>query len=150
MIESNSFTTAAVQAAPDYLNKEGSLARTEKLVNSAADKGADLAVFPEAFISGYPYFIWLGAPMWYHSFYKWWVKSSIEVPGPETDRLCVAARETETFLVIGVNEIEGETIYNTQLFIDQTGELVGKRRKVMPTHVERSVWERGMAAICLP
>lgn len=137
------YTAAAVQASPVYLDKEETLKKTENLIEEASNQGADLIVFPEAFISGYPYFAWLGTPMWYHEFYKEWYKSSIEVPGPEIDRLGRAAREAGAFLIAGVNEIDGETIYNTQVFIDEKGELVGKRRKLMPTHVERTVWGMG-------
>lgn len=138
------FTAAAVQAAPVYLDREKTLEKTIALIEEAAQKhDAQLVVLPESFIPGYPYFIWLGTPMWSHDLYKQWFKNTIEVPGRETDALCDAARRSGTFVVIGVTEREGNTAYNTLLFIDDQGRILGKHRKLVPTHVERTVWGIG-------
>lgn len=138
------FKAAAVQAAPVYLDREKTLEKTIALIEEAAQENdAQLIVFPESFILGYPYFIWLGTPMWSHDLSKRWFKNTIEVPGRETEALCDAARRTGTYVVIRVTECEGNTAYNTLLFIDDQGRILGKHRKLVPTHVERTVWGIG-------
>ncbi|MEA2251894.1 MAG: nitrilase [Solirubrobacteraceae bacterium] len=137
------FVAAAVQAAPVYLDTDQTVQKTIGLIEEAARKDAQLIVFPESFIPGYPYFAWLGTPMWSHGLFKRWFAASIEVPGPETEALGAAARRANAYVVIGVTERDGNTAYNSLLFIDNEGRLIGKHRKLMPTHVERTVWGMG-------
>jgi predicted amidohydrolase len=67
----------------------------------------------------------------------------VEVPGPATDALCRAAREHGVHLVVGINELDGGTIYNSLLFVSDEGSILGVHRKLVPTHAERIVWGRG-------
>jgi len=84
---------AAVQAAPVYLNKEASLEKACRLIAQAAERKADLIALPEAFLSGYPYWVWFktigeGVPYAVRLF-----ETSVKVPGPETEALGEAARK---------------------------------------------------------
>jgi nitrilase len=139
---------AAVQAAPVFLNREASVDKACRLILEAGRNRADVVGFPESFISGFPH--------WFHffktedaeskHFYKELFKNAVVIPSQATDALCGAAREAGSYVVIGLNEkAEGSmgTIYNTQLFISNKGEILGKHRKIVPTVYERLVYGGG-------
>jgi len=139
---------AVVQAAPVAFDCEGTLERAARLVAEATAAGAQLVVFPEAFVSGYPKGADFGARVgsWTPEGREWFRRyhaSAIDVPGPATERLGEIARERGVFLVIGVIERAGGTLYCTALFIDPVGTLLGKHRKLMPTAMERLIWGFG-------
>ncbi len=139
---------AVVQAAPVAFDVERTLEKAQRLLDEAASGGARLVVFPEAFVTCYPRGVTFGATIGWRTpegrelFRRYW-ESSIDVPGPVTDRLGEMAREHSVYLVIGVVERAGGTLYCTVLFFDPAGELMGKHRKVMPTAAERLVWGYG-------
>jgi nitrilase len=139
-------TVAAVQAAYVLMDRKATLAKVEELMADPAVRAADLVVFPEAFVPGTP--IWIdGARIW-DGDEQWFVMladQAVVVPSEATDRLGAAAREAGVYLVIGINEREstGSTIYNTLLYFDADGNLLGKHRKLMPTGSERTVWGMG-------
>lgn len=140
-----SVKVAAVQAAPVFLDLEASVDRAIDLLESAAADGAQLVVFPEAFLPGPP--VWVDEVLAGEDA-AWHVRlleQSVVVPGPVTRRLGAAAKRTGTVVVIGVNERDphGGTVYNTVLYFDADGQLLGKHRKLVPTHAERLVWGRG-------
>jgi len=139
---------AVVQAAPVAFDCEATLERAARLVAEATAAGAQLVVFPEAFVSGYPKGADFGARVgsrtpegreWFRRYHA----SAIDVPGPATERLGEIARERGVFLVIGVIERAGGTLYCTALFIGPDGTLLGKHRKLMPTAMERLIWGFG-------
>jgi nitrilase len=139
-------TVAAVQAAYVLMDRKATLAKVEELMADPAVRAADLVVFPEAFVPGTPIWIdgariWDGDEQWFAMF----ADQAVVVPSETTDRLGAAAREAGVYLVIGVNEREstGSTIYNTLLYFDASGTLLGKHRKLMPTGSERTVWGMG-------
>jgi nitrilase len=137
---------AAVQAAYILMNQKACVDKAVELLHQAAAAGAAIVVFPEVFIPGTP--IWIDtAPIWDGDgdWYAMLVEQAVVVPGPVTDILSAAARDTCTYLVIGVNEREphGATIYNTTLYFGPDGALIGKHRKLMPTGSERTVWGMG-------
>ena len=114
----------------------------------AAASGARLAVFPEAFIGGYPKGSDFGARVGSRTpegraLYRRYHEGAIDVPGPATDRLGEAARTHQMWVVIGVIEREGGTLYCTALFFAPDGTLAGKHRKLMPTAMERLIWGFG-------
>jgi nitrilase len=139
---------AVVQSAPVAFDAEATLAKVERLAAGAADGGAELVVFPEAFVSCYPRGMTFGATMGARSpegrawFRRYW-ESSVDVPGPAVDRLAAIARDHAIHLVIGVVERDGGTLYCTALFLGPDGTLLGKHRKLMPTAAERLVWGFG-------
>ncbi|HET9563011.1 MAG TPA: nitrilase-related carbon-nitrogen hydrolase, partial [Mycobacterium sp.] len=137
---------AAVQAAYTLMNQEACVDKAVSLLHQAAAEGAGIVVFPEVFIPGNP--IWIDTvPIWDGDgdWYALLVEQAVVVPGPVTDTLAAAARETGTYLVIGVDEREphGTTIYNATLYFGPDGTLLGKHRKLMPTGSERTVWGMG-------
>jgi nitrilase len=137
---------AAVQDAPALLDRDGCLAQVEELTAEAARQGANLVVFPEAFVPGPP--VWIDAVLPGDDA-EWHVRlldNAVSVPGAAVDRLAAAARRAGVVLVVGVNEREqpnGGTVYNTVLTFGPDGELLGRHRKLVPTHAERLVWGMG-------
>ena len=133
---------AAVQATPVILDLEASVDKAVGLVAQAHEAGAQLAVLPEAFLSLYPSNAWASSAAQFTGFDELWERmwqSSIDVPGPEVDRLVDACREHGLVCAIGVNERESErpgTLYNSLLLVGPGG-LLWKHRKLMPTHQER-------------
>lgn len=145
MLDLPKFKAAAVQASPVFLNADATVEKAIGIIAEAAGNGASLVAFPEVFVAGYPYWNWIMTPVqgskWYEKLYT----NSITVPGPETDRLCKAAKQYNCHIVIGVNERGpsfGE-LYNTNLIIDNKGNLIGKHRKLVPTWAEKLTWTGG-------
>lgn len=139
---------AVVQAAPVAFDLDASLDKLERLTAEAAQQGAQLAVFPEAFLSAYPRGLTFGAavgsrtPGGRDDYLRYW-QSAVEVPGPAVERLGRVARLNRLHLVVGVIEQDGGTLYCTVLFFDDAGNYLGKHRKLMPTAAERLVWGYG-------
>jgi nitrilase len=133
---------AAIQATPVVLDAEGCVAKAERLLHEAADRGAQLAVLPECFIPLYPSNAWgrgaAGFGGWDELWERLWA-NSVDVPGPLLERLVAVCRDRELFCVIGVNERESQrpgTLYNTMVYLGPAG-VLARHRKLMPTHHER-------------
>jgi aliphatic nitrilase len=141
----NKFKAAAVQTSPVFLNAEKTIDKAITFIKEAVGNGSQLIAFPEVFVSGYPYWNWIMTPVqgskWYEKLYK----SAITVDGLEVKRICDAAKEFNIHIVIGINE-KGASfgeIYNTNLIIDNNGNLIGKHRKLVPTWAEKLTWTSG-------
>lgn len=137
---------AAVHAASAFLDRDGSVEKACRLIKESAAQGARLIVFPESFIPGYPYWIWThtalnGAKLFHELF-----SNSVEIDSEAVARLGTAAREAEAYVIMGVTEREGTTLYNTILYFDDRGQVIGRHRKLSLTHVERIIWARGDGA----
>jgi predicted amidohydrolase len=140
------FTVAAVQASPVYLDRDATVEKACRLIREAADNKAKIIAFPETFIPGYPYWNWINAPIDGYDWYKKYRKQAVDVPSPVTKQLCRVANHTDTFVVMGITERDPATtgtLYNTNLIISDQGELLGKHRKIVPTHAEKLTWGRG-------
>ncbi len=146
-----SVTVACAQVEPVVLDREASLARLDAVAGEAAGAGAELVVFPEAFIPAYPSSAWArflagwDDPRAKAAFARL-AAESVEVPGPAADRLGEIAREHGIWLVTGVTEIDPErpgTLYNTLLYHDPEGALALHHRKLVPTNHERLIWGQG-------
>ncbi|RRT66988.1 hypothetical protein B296_00018563 [Ensete ventricosum] len=122
--------------------------KAERLIAEAASYGSQLVVFPEAFIGGYPRGSTFGVAIGSRSAkgkeeFRKYHAAAIDVPGPEVDRLAALAGKYKIFLVMGVIERAGYTLYCTVLFFDPQGQYLGKHRKLMPTALERVIWGFG-------
>jgi len=141
---------AAAQAAPVFLNKEKTVKKVCKLIQKAGSNGAKLVVFPEAFIPGYPDWVWVvpnSESKILNELYSELVQNAISIPDKWTNKLCDAAKSAKINVVIGINERNNESsnssLFNTLLFIDDKGKIIGKHRKLIPTGGERLVWAQG-------
>jgi nitrilase len=146
----DSYKIAAVQAAPVYMDRDATVEKACRLTAEAARSGARLVVFTESFIPAYPDWIWMVPPgqmSLNQQLYGELLEQSVVIPGPAIDRLCQAARGAGVYVVIGVNErnIEGSggTLFNTLVYIDPDGNLLGRHQKLVPTAPERTVWAYG-------
>ena len=136
-------TGAAVQFSPDLNSCQGTVERVRDWVGKAAAAGAQIVVFPETCIPYYPYFSFVLPPVAAGKAHLKLIEESVEVPGPITESLGAMARDHALVLVVGVNERDHGTLYNTQLVFNADGALVLKRRKITPTYHERMIWGRG-------
>ena len=139
---------AVIQAGTSLFDTPRTLDRMEAHCDAAAAQGVELAVFPEAYVGGYPKGLSFGAilgsrfPEGREDYLRYW-KSAIDVPGAETARIGSFAAKMKAHLVVGVIERDGATLYCTALFFGPDGALLGKHRKLMPTGTERLVWGQG-------
>ena len=137
---------AAAQIAPDLTSEGGTLARVVETLGDAARQGVELIVFPETFVPYYPYFSFVQPPVLQGADHLLLMQRAPTVPGPLTDAVAAAARELGMVVVLGVNERDHGSLYNTQLVFDADGRLALKRRKITPTYHERMVWGQGDGA----
>ena len=142
-----SFKAAVIQAAAAGFDLERGLDKVARLASDASARGAELAVFPEAFLPAYPRGLAFGTVVGDRTaegrdHFRRYFDASVDVPGPAVDRLAGIAAENSLYLVIGVVERDGGTLYCSALFFSPEGYL-GKHRKLMPTAAERIVWGFG-------
>ncbi len=150
MEQQDSHRIAAVQASSILLDLEASLDKACGLIREAAAEGARLVVFPEAFLPGYPVWVWFMPGGHTHPLRELYTElhaNSVSVPGPATEVLGAVAAECEVTVAIGVNERNSEssdsTLFNTLLYIGPDGAVLGRHRKLVPTSAEKLVWGRG-------
>jgi len=148
MTEYSEFRLAAIQAAPVYFDRDASTEKACRLIREAGQKGATIAAFGETWLHGYPFFIHnstLRDPLPWKAAAEY-LANAVEIPSPTTDKLCEAARSASIDVVIGVVERDPQTqgtAYCTILFISNEGHILGRHRKLKPTHKERAVWGEG-------
>lgn len=145
MIQFHKFKAAAVQTSPVFLNVDKTIEKAISFIKEASSNGAQLIAFPEVFIAGYPYWNWIMTPVQGSKWYEQLYKNSVAVTDEAMKPLFQAAKEFNMHIVIGINE-RGDSygeIYNTNLIIDNTGTLIGKHRKLVPTWAEKLTWSSG-------
>lgn len=140
------FTLGAAQIQPEYHDREGSLNRAYKYIEKAGGENVDLLAFPETYVPGYPYWRGTSISRWTELMVEL-QKNAISVDGGVIGELEEKVRENDLNLALGCNELSdlpgSETLYNTILFFSRDGKLLGRHRKLMPTHEERAIWGRG-------
>jgi nitrilase len=139
---------AVVQAAPVPFDREATISKLRTLVAGASSQGAQLIVFPEAFVTAYPKGLDYGARVGMRTpegrrQFRYYFESAVELRGPEVKAIGEIAAKYSVYLVVGVIERELGTLYCTVLFFDPGGALLGKHRKLMPTAMERLIWGFG-------
>ncbi|MBI5719747.1 MAG: carbon-nitrogen hydrolase family protein [Burkholderiales bacterium] len=145
---------AIVQLAPAFLDRAATLSRAVAAVDEAAQGGARLVVFPEAFVPGYPAWIWRlrpGADMALtEQLHARLLEQAVHLGRDDLAPLREAARSREVTVICGIDERDGEfsrdTLYNTVVVIGPDGTLLNRHRKLMPTGPERMVWGFGDAS----
>ncbi|HEY4721291.1 MAG TPA: carbon-nitrogen hydrolase family protein, partial [Anaerolineae bacterium] len=149
------------QATPVFLNRTATIEKACDLIGEAGRAGARLIAFPESFVPTYPDWVWAvpsGDEGTLNDLYAEFLDQSVTIPSDATDRLCRAARLAKIGVVIGLSERNAEasnaSLYNSLLYIDAQGLILGKHRKLVPTGGERLVWGQGdgstLAAYDLP
>ena len=143
---------AVIQPGPAFFDPDAAIDTIESKASEAAEQGARLVVFPEAFVGGYPWGLTFGAavggrlPAGRRTWERYW-RGAIDVPGPRTERLGRIARESNVYMAVGVIEKDGQssrgTLYCTLLYFGPDGSLLGKHRKLKPTASERLIWGEG-------
>nr|RZI35246.1 Aliphatic nitrilase [Cryobacterium sp. SO1] len=140
---SSTVRIASVQAEPVWFDLEATTAKTLDLISEAARGGAQLIAFPETWLPGYPLFLWSHTPAQQAGLVAEYHANSATVGGTQIDRIRDSARANKTWVVIGISERVHGTLYISQLIIDDTGDVRLHRRKLKPTHVERSLFGEG-------
>ncbi len=146
----NMLHAAVIQAAPVLFDRAATVDKTVELIGRAAREGAQLIVFPESFIPAYPRGLSFGFVVGSRTEagrrdWQRYYDNSVLVPGPDTERIGKAAANAESYVVIGVTELDqlNRTLYCTTLYFGPEGELLGKHRKLKPTGTERLIWGEG-------
>jgi nitrilase len=142
---------ALIQEAPYVLDKERTIQKAVEIINSVSSQGAELVIFPEAFIPGYPAWIWRLTPAgdWgiNEGLHVRLLKNSIDLNSDDLKPILKAAKDKSITIVCGINERDNansqSTIYNSLITIDTQGQIVNHHRKLMPTNPERMVWGFG-------
>ena len=137
---------AAVQISPDFESLDGTLNKVCEAIDQAAAKGVQIVVFPETFVPYYPYFSFVRPPVASGADHVRLYERAVVVPGPVTQAVAERAKAHGIVVVLGVNERDHGSLYNTQLVFDANGALVLKRRKLTPTFHERMIWGQGDAS----
>lgn len=138
---------AAVQAAPVFLDRDATVEKACRLIAEAGRNGARVIGFPECYIAGYPHYYQTLSTNPLHEHGRWYRRiadNAVEVPGPATARLCEAAAAAGACVVMGINEKDAAgALFNSQLFIDASGRILGVHRKLIPTLFEKLVYASG-------
>jgi aliphatic nitrilase len=137
------YKVAAVQAAPEFLDLHKGVDKAIALIEEAARGGASLVAFPEVWLPGYPWWIWLDSPAWGMQFVGKYFANAMEVGDASYKKLQKAAADNKIHVVMGYVERSGGTLYLAQALIDDSGKTIANRRKLRPTHAERTVFGEG-------
>lgn len=138
---------ASIQAAPVYLDRDATVEKACRLIDEASNQGAKLVAFPEAFIPGYPWWIWFDEPSAGMSHFIKLYKNAVTIPSETTRKLSSSAKKNGVYVCISVTEKDGASLYLTQLWFNPNGDLIGKHRKLKPSGAERYIWGEGDASM---
>lgn len=147
MANISTFKVAAVQAAPVQLDTDATVDKVCAFVAEAAANGAKVIAFPEAFIPGYPWWIWLDGPIQGMDLFCRLYDQAIEIPSRQIAKLSQAAKDAGVYYCVSVTEKDGGSLYLTQLWFNPDGDLIGKHRKMKATSNEMTVWGDGDASM---
>jgi aliphatic nitrilase len=139
----NPIRVAAVQAIPAYMDLAASVARTVELIAEASRGGAAFVAFSEAWIPGFPFWVFVDSPFPNMPRFKTYIDNSLAIDSPEMATICQAAATHRIFVMLGFSERGGDSLYLAQALIGNDGNLIYSRRKLKPTMAERMVFAEG-------
>lgn len=142
------FKAAACHVAPVYLDSAGSAEKAVALIGEAARAGADLVVFPEGYMPGFPLWVALRAPIHNHDLFKRLAAQSVRLEGPEIGAVRAAARRHGVLVSLGFSESTQASVgclWNSNVLIGRDGAILNHHRKLVPTFYEKLVWANGDA-----
>jgi len=134
---------AAAHYAPVLLDRGATLDKVVRIIAEAGAAGVRLLGFPETFVPGYPYWLAVVAFDEQGAVNRRYAEESVDLAGEDLKPVARACGKHRVNVVLGVSERYGGTLFNTQVFIDDRGEVVGIHRKLQPTQVERALWGQG-------
>lgn len=134
---------AAVHAAAPFLDLEAGVEQARGFIAEAGANGAQLVAFPETYLPGYPYWVWSHTAKYAAPLFAQLFHNSVELPSAASDAIADAAKRAGVWVVMGMDEKDGGTLYNTLAYYSPQGRLVSRHRKLVPTNAERTVWGRG-------
>ncbi len=140
---------ASVHAAPVYMNAKATLEKALAFIAEAKNNNAELVVFPESFIPGFPVWAALWGPIHNHHWFTMMAENSLLIDGPEIAELCSAAARHNILVCVGFSErspVSVGCLWNSSVLIDQTGKIINHHRKLVPTFYEKMVWAPGDGA----
>lgn len=147
------YKVAIAHAAPVFLDLGATVEKTCALIEEAARGGAQLVVFPEAYIPAFPVWSSLQAPIYNHDFFRRLAANSVRCPGPELAQIASVAKRVGIFVSLGFNEISPVSvgcIWNANVLIGDDGSILNHRRKLVPTFYEKLTWANGDGAgLCI-
>ncbi len=135
----------AAHIAPILLDTGACVEKACEWIKKAGQEGVELLVFPEVYLPGFPYWINCYPPLVQPGITAEYQAKSVTVPGPEVEACQAAAKEAGVAVVLGISEraVDGYTCFNSQVFIERDGQVLGVHRKMQPTYAERTVWGQG-------
>jgi len=137
------FRAAAVQAESVWLDLDGGIEKLSEYAARAAAGGAQIVAFPETWLPGYPWYLWLDSVAWQSQFLVRYAQNSLVIGSPQWERIERAARENNIAIAFGFSERDGGSLYMAQALIGADGSTLMTRRKLKPTHVERTQFGEG-------
>ncbi len=137
------FKAAVVQAAPVFMDLEGCVEKAIGLIERAASEGAKIVAFSECWFPGYPWWIWLSPTAHNIQYFQQYHENSLVVGSDAFNRLAQAAKDNNIYVSTGASEREHGSLYIAQLLFSDKGEVIQARRKLKPTHMERTVYGDG-------
>ncbi len=140
---------AAAHVAPAFLDLGATIKKICSVISEAANHGARLVAFPEAFIPAFPVWSALRSPIYNHDLFCRLAANSLLVDGPEMAQICQAARKNQILVSVGFNEATRSSvgcIYNSNVLIAEDGAILNHHRKIMPTFYEKLSWSPGDGA----
>jgi len=137
------YKAAVVQAAPEFMNLDASIDKAIDLIREAADKGASIVAFPECWLPGYPFWAWLSPTAMNVRYFQTYHENCLVVDSPQFHRIAAAASEHGIHVSMGASERDYGSLYISQFLFDDEGKLVQARRKLKPTHMERTIFGEG-------
>ncbi|WP_423460425.1 carbon-nitrogen hydrolase family protein [Ottowia sp. VDI28] len=139
------FLACVVQAAPVYLDLARSVEKAQSLIAQAAEAGAKFIAFPELWLPGYPWWIWLDDIGWadQRGFSQRYREQAMDFEGPEIQAIAGTAARHGIQVLMGAAERAGDRLYISQWLADETGQTLLRRRKLKPGPLELKVFSEG-------